>query len=90
MSEGSGLHTLTAGNGAGTGMQDAITARLAGFPEKARASMHHARCSVPARLAHVLSLDPQLVAPAVEAFYNRTPADMRSASRARHFPPQVG
>ena len=74
---------------AGKGIQDTISARLAGYPEKAQADMHHARCLVPAAVAHVLSLEPQLVAPAVEAFYNRTPADMRAANRAKHLPPLV-
>lgn len=51
--------------------------------------MHHARCHLPAAIAHILAQDPQLVAPAVEAFYARDAAGMKAAVRMAHFPPQV-
>lgn len=73
----------------GPAIQAAISARLAGHPAKAHASLHHARCLVPARVAHALRQNPQMVAPATEAFYHRTPAAMRAAARARHLPAQV-
>lgn len=51
--------------------------------------MHHARCLVPAAVAHILAQDPQLVAPAVEAFYARDAAGMKAAARMTHFQPEV-
>ncbi|KAK9810974.1 hypothetical protein WJX73_002490 [Symbiochloris irregularis] len=73
---------------AGKSAQEAISARVKGFPGKARKSMHHARCIVPAAVAHVLGVDSLLIAPAVEAFYRRTPADMRAARLGKHVPPK--
>ena len=70
-------------------MQDAIAARVKGFPGKARKSLHHARCIVPAAVAHVLSVDPSMVAPAVDAFYRRTPVDMKAARLGKYVPPKV-
>ena len=67
----------------------AIAKKLAGYPERARSNMHHARCRVPAAIAHILAQNPQLVAPAVEAFYARDAAGMKAAIRLAHFPPQV-
>ncbi|KAK9820566.1 hypothetical protein WJX72_011716 [[Myrmecia] bisecta] len=71
---------------ASAGVQRAITDRLAGYPAKAAAEMHTARCVLPARLAHVLSREQQLVAPAVEAFHYRDVDDMKAAARLAHFP----
>lgn len=67
----------------------AIRRKLAGYPERAKQNMHHARCRIPATVAHVLHQEPLLVAPAVEAFYARDAAGMKAASRMQHFPPQV-
>ncbi len=72
----------------GLGLQ-AVGRKLAGYPERAKRNMHHANCRIPARLAHVLHEEPQLVAPAVEAFYARDAASMKAASRMQNFPPQV-
>ena len=70
-------------------MQQAIAARLKGYPQKAHRQMQRARVIVPARVAAALHEDPNLAGPAVEAFYNRDVDDMRAASRMRHFAPQV-
>jgi hypothetical protein len=70
-------------------MQQAIAARLKGYPQKAHRLMQRARVIVPAKVAAVLHEDPNLAGPAVEAFYNRDVDDMRAASRMRYFPPQV-
>lgn len=51
----------------------AISSRLGGYPAAAREGMHSAYAVLPARLAHVLRVEPQLIAPAVEAFYERDP-----------------
>ena len=70
-------------------MQEAIAARLKGYPQRAQRQMHRARVLVPARAAAVLREDAQLAGPAVEAFYNRDADDMRAAAHMTHFAPQV-
>ena len=70
-------------------MQEAIAARLKGYPQRAQRQMHRARVLIPARAAAVLHMDAQLAGPAVEAFYNRDADDMRAAAHMTHFSPQV-
>lgn len=62
--------------------------------QKARESIHRARCRVPEPIVRVLRAEPQLVAPAVEAFYYRcagcavrslAEASQESRSPALHF-----
>ena len=67
----------------------AVARKLQGYPERAQRNMHHARCRVPAAVAHILRLEPQLVAPAVEAFYVRDATGMKAATRMACFPPKV-
>ena len=68
--------------------RDAIASRLDGYPTAAREGMHRAYAVLPARLAHVLDAEPQLVAPAVEAFYERDPEGLKAAARMARFPPE--
>lgn len=75
---------------ANTGMQNAISSRIKGYPQKALSEMHRARCRVPAKVAAVLKQQPQLVSPAVQAFYYRDVQDMKAAARLRHLPFEVG
>ena len=70
-------------------MQEAIAARLKGYPQRAHRQMHRARVLIPAKAAAVLHEDAQLTGPAVEAFYNRDADDMRAAAHMMHFAPQV-
>ena len=74
---------------AGAKVQQAIGARLKGYPQKAHRQMHRARVILPAKVAAVLHADPGLAGPAVDAFYNRDVDDMQAAARMRHFAPQV-
>eukprot|EP00877_Chromochloris_zofingiensis_P008855 jgi/Chrzof1/4222/Cz14g03190.t1 len=69
-------------------IEQPIMQRLAGYPGIANQQMHRARVQVPARVAHVLKHEPQLVSAAVEAFYYRDTSDMRLAARMQHFPRQ--
>ena len=66
----------------------ALSSRLAPFPEAARASTHRCVAVLPARLAALLSREPQLIAPATQAFYLRDPAGLNAAARAAFFPPR--
>lgn len=51
------------------------------YPEKIQASLHRARCCLPAGIVAVLRQRPSLVAAAVQAFYLRDPADLRACRR---------
>ena len=66
----------------------ALSSRLAPFPESARASTHRCVAVLPARLAALLEREPQLIAPATQAFYLRDPAGLNAAARAAFFPPR--
>jgi hypothetical protein len=50
--------------------------------------LHHAHCLLPARVAAVLKADPQLLAPAVQAFYLRDPIDLKALWTMKEFPPE--
>ena len=58
--------------------QEAVRQRTAGFADGSAPSMHRARVTLPARVAALLAAEPQLVAPAVEAFYVRDTAAMKA------------
>ncbi|NXI17994.1 ECD protein, partial [Irena cyanogastra] len=65
----------------------ALDKRIHGYPEKIQASLHRARCFLPAGIAAVLRLRPSLVAAAVQAFYLRDPGDLGACRRPfRTFP----
>ncbi|NXB11700.1 ECD protein, partial [Cnemophilus loriae] len=65
----------------------AVYKRIDGYPEKIQASLHRARCYLPAGIVAVLRQRPSLVAAAVQAFYLRDPGDLRACRRPfRTFP----
>ncbi|NXH94335.1 ECD protein, partial [Pachycephala philippinensis] len=59
----------------------AVNKRIDGYPEKMQASLHRARCFLPAGIVAVLRQRPSLVAAAVQAFYLRDPGDLRACRR---------
>ena len=66
-----------------------LESRLQGLPKTAQQHMmHRARAILPKKIAYVLSKEPQTIAAAVEAFYCRTPDDVRAATRMTHAPPR--
>ncbi|XP_058254507.1 protein ecdysoneless homolog isoform X2 [Hemibagrus wyckioides] len=65
----------------------ALERRLHGYPGKIQTSLHHAHCYVPAGVGVVLSRRPDLVAPAVSAFYLRDPVDLQACRTFQYFPP---
>jgi len=58
-------------------VQTQIRQRIAGFPAAAAEALHRAHAVVPQQLAAVLRAQPQLVAPAVEAFFYRDADDLK-------------
>eukprot|EP00884_Botryococcus_braunii_P000669 jgi/Botrbrau1/10602/Bobra.0358s0021.1 len=68
--------------------QGALADRIGSFPVQAEKHMMRARATVPAKVAHLLAREPQIVAAAVEAFHMRDMEDIRTASRFPNFPPK--
>lgn len=65
--------------------------RLQRYPAYIAESAHHAMLTIPRKLAHILHQFPQLVAPAVEAFYLRDPISLTpilSSSPNLRLPPE--
>jgi len=68
-------------------VQAQIRQRVAGFPAAAAEALHRAHAVVPQKVAAVLRAQPQLVAPAVEAFFYRDTDDLKVCVPACHFTP---
>lgn len=65
---------------------------MSAFTDGTAPPMHRARATLPARLAALLVAEPQLVAPAVDAFYNRDVAAMKvrvSETESHDYKPRV-
>ena len=72
---------------AGNNVQLAAFEKSNEFPQKIQQNIHHARCRIPRGVARVLYQNPQLVAPAVEAFYTRDPIALKACQKMEKFPP---
>nr|XP_046257566.1 protein ecdysoneless homolog [Scatophagus argus] len=70
-------------------IRSALTRRLEGYPEKIKTGLHRAHCFIPAGIAMVLAQRPDLVAPAVSAFYLRDPVDLQACRSFKTFPPDT-
>ncbi|XP_038638785.1 protein ecdysoneless homolog isoform X2 [Scyliorhinus canicula] len=70
-------------------IRKAIRRRLQSYPEKIHADRHRAYCYVPAGIAAVLQHRPDLLAPAVQAFYLRDPIDLRACRPFKRFLPNT-
>ncbi|XP_028280044.1 protein ecdysoneless homolog [Parambassis ranga] len=71
---------------AGPKICSALKKRLEEYPEKIKTSLHRAHCFIPAGIACVLEQRPDLVAPAVSAFYLRDPVDLQACRNFKTFP----
>ncbi|XP_029305328.1 protein ecdysoneless homolog [Cottoperca gobio] len=67
----------------------ALKKRFEGYPEKIKAGLHRAHCFIPSGIAMVLAQRPDLVAPAVSAFYLRDPVDLQACRSFTTFPPDT-
>jgi len=66
--------------------------RLEKYPGQIAHALHHSLVTIPRRLAYLLHAQPKAIAPAVEAFYLRSPSSMRplldpSLLHTMKFPP---
>ncbi|KPP70279.1 protein SGT1-like [Scleropages formosus] len=59
------------------------------YPGKIHSHLHRASCFVPAGIAAVLASRPDLLAPAVSAFYLRDPLDLQACRTFHTFPPDT-
>ncbi|XDV43054.1 hypothetical protein PO909_011604 [Leuciscus waleckii] len=83
------LHSHTESCLAKQPIRSALARRLDGYPDKIQQNFHRAHCYVPAGIAVVLSRRPDLIAPAVSAFYLRDPVDLQACRTFRTFPPDT-
>uniref|UniRef100_A0A669F3F8 Ecdysoneless homolog (Drosophila) n=1 Tax=Oreochromis niloticus TaxID=8128 RepID=A0A669F3F8_ORENI len=67
----------------------ALKKRLEGYPGKIKSGLHRAHCFIPAGIATVLAQRPDLIAPAVSAFYLRDPVDLQACRTFKTFPPDT-
>ncbi|XP_056252290.1 protein ecdysoneless homolog [Seriola aureovittata] len=63
--------------------------RLEGYPKKIETGLHRAHCFIPAGIAKLLAQRPDLIAPAVSAFYLRDPVDLQACRSFKTFPPDT-
>uniref|UniRef100_A0A673KD85 Protein ecdysoneless homolog n=1 Tax=Sinocyclocheilus rhinocerous TaxID=307959 RepID=A0A673KD85_9TELE len=83
------LHSHTESCLAKQPIRSALARRLDGYPDKIQQNFHRVHCYVPAGIAVVLSRRPDLIAPAVSAFYLRDPVDLQACRTFRTFPPDT-
>ncbi|TRM60141.1 SGT1 protein-domain-containing protein [Schizophyllum amplum] len=62
--------------------------RISGYPAAFRQHVHTTKAYLPADVARALSVRPELVQRAVEAFYTRDAIQLRYAHKMSRFPPQ--
>ncbi|XP_071451559.1 protein ecdysoneless homolog [Hetaerina americana] len=69
-------------------VQAAVNKMIKGYPEKVLQSLHHCHAYVPIGVAALLNENSSLIAPAVLAFCQRDPIDMKACRAMRYFPPE--
>jgi len=69
-------------------IEQCIMERIQEFPASIESNFHRQTVYVPIGVAALLNHNPQLIAPAVQAFCNRDPIDMKVCRAMRYFPPE--
>lgn len=69
-------------------VENCILKRIEDFPQAIDDNLHRQTVFVPLAVAALLQHNPQLIAPAVQAFCNRDPIDMKACRAMRYFPPE--
>lgn len=69
-------------------VENSINERIKTFPASIEENLHRQTVYVPLGVAALLQHNPQLIAPAVQAFCNRDPIDMKACRAMRFFPPE--
>lgn len=73
---------------ASTHIQGAIMNRIQGYPDKIKQNLHRSKVYLPVGVAAILNHKPNLIAPAILAFCNRDPIDMKACRAMKYFPPE--
>jgi SGT1 protein len=68
--------------------EKSVMERTKDFPGSIEENFHRQTVYVPIAVAALLHHNPQLIAPAVQAFCNRDPIDMKACRAMRYFPPE--
>ena len=50
---------------------------ICSYPLKFKREFHHAHCYVPKEIVYILQNRPNMIAPAIQAFYERDPLDLK-------------
>lgn len=66
-------------------IQDSALKKAQEYPNKAKASFHHVLCYLPISIKYLLEKKPSLIAPAILAFINRDPLDVKTGQKLSHF-----
>lgn len=69
-------------------IENCLMKRIEKFPTSIEDNFHRQTVFVPLGVAALLQHKPQLIAPAVLAFCNRDPIDMKACRAMRYFPPE--
>lgn len=69
-------------------IQNCIDERIKEFPASIEHNLHRQTVFLPLGVAALLQHNPQFIAPAVQAFCNRDPIDMKACRAMRYFPPE--
>lgn len=69
-------------------VEKSVMERIQDFPGSIEQNFHRQTVYVPIAVAALLHHNPQLIAPAVQAFCNRDPIDMKACRAMRYFPPE--
>ncbi|KAJ3326264.1 hypothetical protein HDV06_000140 [Boothiomyces sp. JEL0866] len=72
-----------------TKVEEAAFKRIENYPAVIKLNLHRAKVVVPHLAAHLLHHCPQLIAPAIEAFYNRDPISMKPCLDMKVFHPST-
>lgn len=74
--------------GVSKNVERSVLERIQDFPGSIEENFHRQTVYVPIAVAALLHHNPQLIAPAVQAFCNRDPIDMKACRAMRYFPPE--
>ncbi|XP_060535573.1 protein ecdysoneless [Cylas formicarius] len=69
-------------------IQNSIKNKLSNFPDNIKDNLHCTTILVPTMVAAILRHRPSLIAPAVQAFCNRDPLDLKACRAMKYFPPE--
>lgn len=68
--------------------EKSVMERIQGYPDSIEENFHRQTVYVPIAVAALLHHKRQFIAPAVQAFCNRDPIDMKACRAMRYFPPE--